>query len=255
MSGNPDITGRIPRSECQFTDKIIERQRGSELYLFGHSDDDLAAGSAYVEVRAMLPRKEVSVMRGDHSIDNPVKSRDEDEFDRWPFSKRLADAIAAFDASAGAPVFGVFGPWGYGKSTVLNFVREELEREHAGEIAILPFNPWMFGDKDSLLREFNKELAKALGRSMSGDAEEPGEAESIEEMRGAKRKVVVLIDDLDRPGRDEILTMLRLVRLAANFPQVVYLLAFDDEMVARAACFRALAYCWKATKASPSASP
>ena len=63
----------------------------------------------------MLPRKEVSVMRGDHSIDNP-ELQDEDEFDRWPLSRRLADAIAAFDASAGAPVFGVIGPWGYGRA-------------------------------------------------------------------------------------------------------------------------------------------
>ena len=43
------------------------------------------------------------------------------------------------------------------------------------------------------------------------------------------------IDDIDRLDRDEILSVLKMVRLTANFPQIVYVLAFDDEMVARAA--------------------
>ena len=54
-------------------------------------------------------------------------------------------------------------------------------------------------------------------------------------MRKSKRKVVVLIDDIDRLDRDEVLSVLKIVRLTANFPQIVYVLAFDDEMVARAA--------------------
>ena len=54
-------------------------------------------------------------------------------------------------------------------------------------------------------------------------------------MRCAKRSVIVLIDDLDRLDGAEIMTMLKLVRLTANVPRVVYLLAFDDEMVAKAA--------------------
>jgi len=59
----------------------------------------------------------------DRILDNPVHSPEEDEFNRWPFSKRLADTIANFDARGGAPAIGIYGRWGYGKSTVLNFIR------------------------------------------------------------------------------------------------------------------------------------
>jgi ABC-type Na+ transport system ATPase subunit NatA len=69
-------------------------------------------------------------MPNDRTLDIPVQSPDEDEFNRWPFSKRLANTIAAFDARAGAPVIGIYGRRGYGKSTVLNFIRTQLEEEH-----------------------------------------------------------------------------------------------------------------------------
>ena len=45
----------------------------------------------------------------------------------------------------------------------------------------------------------------------------------------------MLIDDIDRLDRDEIMTMLKMVRLSANFPNVIYLLAFDEERVGRVA--------------------
>ena len=53
-------------------------------------------------------------------------------------------------------------------------------------------------------------------------------------MKEARRVVVVLIDDLDRLAREEIVMMLKLVRLTADLPNVVYVLAFDDEMVGQA---------------------
>jgi hypothetical protein len=48
-------------------------------------------------------KNKVRIMSRDVSLDNPAQQRQDDEFNRWPFSKRLADTIAAFDASEGAP--------------------------------------------------------------------------------------------------------------------------------------------------------
>ena len=39
--------------------------------------------------------------------------------------------------------------------------------------------------------------------------------------------IVVIIDDIDRLDRAEIREIFKLVRLAANFPNVIYLLSFD----------------------------
>ena len=212
-------------------------------------------------------------MDRNRSLDNPAQTRAEDEFNRWLFSKRLADTIAAFDAKEGGPVIGLFGRWGYGKSTVLNFIREVFKRDYPEEIEIFEFNPWMFKDQETLVSVFHNGLIEALGRTLKGKAQKFGKIlqhtsavfspipiaggalsklgeeygkylshktleqerkEAIEIMRASNQKVVVLIDDLDRLDKDEILLMLKLVRLTANFPQIVYVLAFDDEMVARA---------------------
>jgi hypothetical protein len=48
------------------------------------------------------------------------------------------------------------------------------------------------------------------------------------------KRIVVLVDDIDRLDRDEIQALLKLVRLTADFPNTTYLLAFDDEVVADA---------------------
>jgi hypothetical protein len=205
-------------------------------------------------------------------LDDPAVRREDDAFNRWPFSERLADTIANFDAAAGAPVIGIYGKWGSGKTSVLNFLQSALAEKHGEKVVLHPFNPWLFKDPVTLLQSFFAELGKAMqkssktlgenvgqllqnysglfglipgvGSAMGKIAEQGGKAltRSMEEVRDqvcemmktAEKKVVVLIDDLDRLDRDEVLQMLKLVRLTANFPNVVYLLAFDDEMVSRA---------------------
>lgn len=49
-----------------------------------------------------------------------------------------------------------------------------------------------------------------------------------------KRKIVIYLDDIDRLEKSEIHSVFRLVKLTADFPYIVYVLAFDEEMVASA---------------------
>jgi hypothetical protein len=210
---------------------------------------------------------------GHDGLDNPKSDPRDDAFDRWPFSKRMADTIAAFDTLDGAAVFGVFGRWGYGKSTVLNYIKHELSTTHREKVVLFEFNPWLFTSQEELLAAFfaglaarlemsvksrTKSAAKVLekysgvfgllpvvgsaaerlagqiGKEMSADSLANQRERVVEIMRGAVRSVVVLIDDLDRLDPEEILTMLKVIRLNANVPRVIYVLAFDDEMIARA---------------------
>jgi KAP family P-loop domain len=210
-------------------------------------------------------------------LDNPGSDPKEDAFNRWPFSKRLADTIAEFDTSNGAPVIGIFGRWGYGKSTVLNYIKRELETTHQDKVVLFEFNPWFFTTEEELIagfligltsklqlslgsrwKDFGKllekgsglfgmipfvgsgaqKLSETLGKELAKDSLQNQRRQAIEIMRNATRTVVVLIDDLDRLEPQEALTMLRLVRLNASFPRVIYVLAFDDEMVAKAAGVR-----------------
>jgi predicted KAP-like P-loop ATPase len=47
-------------------------------------------------------------------------------------------------------------------------------------------------------------------------------------------QIVVVIDDIDRLGDDEVLLVLRLIKANADFPNLTYLLLFQRDIVERA---------------------
>ncbi|WP_138756404.1 KAP family P-loop NTPase fold protein [Paenibacillus sinopodophylli] len=55
---------------------------------------------------------------------------------------------------------------------------------------------------------------------------------TIEEMlKKSNKRIIVFIDDIDRLDRDEIKMVFKLVRLIADFPNITYLLAIDEDVV------------------------
>jgi DNA-binding Lrp family transcriptional regulator len=73
--------------------------------------------------------------------------------------------------------------------------------------------------------------ARALGDAISS-AEPQEMRQRIEDfLRAAQRRIVVLIDDIDRMDRTEIQTLFKIIKLSADFPFTAYVLAFDDNMV------------------------
>ncbi len=75
---------------------------------------------------------------------------------------------------------------------------------------------------------------KALGDAMasSDPAEMRQRIESF--LRAAKKRIVVMIDDIDRMDRTEIQSLFKLIKISADFPYTAYVLAFDDDMVSAA---------------------
>lgn len=51
-----------------------------------------------------------------------------------------------------------------------------------------------------------------------------------------KRALVVVIDDVDRLDPTEIVEVLRLVRSVADFPNITYVLSYDEDIVSHAVC-------------------
>jgi predicted KAP-like P-loop ATPase len=56
-------------------------------------------------------------------------------------------------------------------------------------------------------------------------------SESIAEQQ---RRILIVIDDIDRLNPEEIRLLFRVVKAVADFPNVTYLLAFDQEAVSKA---------------------
>lgn len=53
------------------------------------------------------------------------------------------------------------------------------------------------------------------------------------ELRGLKRKIVIFIDDLDRLEPNEVTEILRLVRAVVDFPNVVFVLCYSRDVIAK----------------------
>lgn len=90
------------------------------------------------------------------STDSPIEASSEDRFGRAVLAHDFAGAIRYLDASNGV-VVGVLGPWGHGKSSFINLMREQFAAEPT--ISVIDFNPWMFSGTEQLVDHFFAELA------------------------------------------------------------------------------------------------
>jgi hypothetical protein len=201
--------------------------------------------------------------------DAPVRDPKLDRFDRAPFALRIAETLAR-RTDPSSLVIAIYGAWGDGKTTVLNFIREALQSERS--VVCVNFNPWRLDGEDELLTGFFSTLADALDAKLRSKTEKVGDllkrysfvlkpipgvgklddlaqgagslmsSVSLDKLRtqissilrGSKKRVVVMIDDIDRLEKTEIQAMFRLVKLTADFDYVAYVLAFDEAMVAAA---------------------
>ncbi|MFV8173538.1 KAP family P-loop NTPase fold protein [Mycolicibacterium peregrinum] len=200
--------------------------------------------------------------------DDAIESDEEDGLDRKPFADMVAERIDACVPGQKSTVFGLVGPWGSGKTSLINFVRGRLGNDW--KIAI--FSPWasdtvaglqseFLAAVDSLLegddersrnarKAFRKyagvcaQLLKAVpqaGAGLGGAAEKAleitnppwhkqfKEVSNVLETLGSR--VLIIADDIDRLDAEELLSLLKVVRLLGRFPNVHYLIAYDQSTV------------------------
>ena len=92
-------------------------------------------------------------------IDAPIRSSAEDELGRAPLAKDFAASIRELDASQGL-VVGILGPWGHGKSSFINLMREQFKIDPP--LTVVDFNPWMFSSSNQLVNFFFTEIGAEL---------------------------------------------------------------------------------------------
>lgn len=92
--------------------------------------------------------------------DTPINDKTEDEFKRFPFCQRVAQVIASREDSDSL-VIGLYGAWGEGKTTAINFIEQELTEKD--NIVCVKFNPWQFSNEEQLLMSFFETISNALG--------------------------------------------------------------------------------------------
>jgi len=205
------------------------------------------------------------------SADKPLSDPKDDKLGYAPFAKNLAESICKMSPPDGL-VIAVYAPWGLGKSTLLNFIIHYLKQKPEQEQPIIvPYNPWWFSGQEDLTKSFFEQLSgvlyekwQSLGRKFKNQIESfaervstvPGlwtkgfaatvktvispkdihklKQEIEETLKKQQKRILVVIDDIDRLTAEEIRQLFRVIKAVANFPNVVYLLLFDKEVVIKA---------------------
>lgn len=78
------------------------------------------------------------------------------------------------------------------------------------------------------------QAAQGIGEALSTTTLDELKDRIGQALSSAGKKIVVLIDDIDRLDRDETHAMFKLVKLSAGFDYTTYILAFDEDVVAAA---------------------
>ena len=80
-----------------------------------------------------------------------------------------------------------------------------------------------------------KTIAKAQGAELSKDGDIDTTKESLElVLSDTNQKIIVIIDDIDRLTNTQIRDIFQLVKQVGNFPNIIYVLSMDRDVVCRA---------------------
>lgn len=202
--------------------------------------------------------------------DEPIESVSEDALQRAHFAAVISDRISAVVQGQDSTVFGVVGPWGSGKTSILNLVRHNLDDRWR----VADFSPWSAPDAPSLALEFLAAVTAAVGSKPERNRDVRraikkyaklgtpflalvpvvgGPAASLADNalklldQGASwRKefdavakvtsnldysILLIADDVDRLDPAELMMFLKVVRLLGRLPNVHYLVAYDQDTI------------------------
>ncbi|QWG70408.1 NTPase KAP (plasmid) [Bacillus mycoides] len=200
--------------------------------------------------------------------DSAIKNFEEDQLNRSYFVNRLVESVNSWKEKDSI-VIGLYSEWGTGKTSVLNLMKEKFELEK--NTVLVSFNPWYFKDEEQLILQFFNKLIIEIERNFLGEKSKlisnikkysqkitsvslrmgvvnlaikdfitSGQPDSdiqnlkkdIEkQLEREGKKIIVLIDDLDRLDDKEVHSIFKLVKVIADFSYTTYILSLDEEKV------------------------
>ncbi|UFX82621.1 KAP family P-loop NTPase fold protein [Candidatus Absconditicoccus praedator] len=187
-------------------------------------------------------------------FDEPISIDNDDIFGINDIVQNLYNIILGIDFNnqKGSYSIGIVGEWGSGKSSIINYLKDKY-LFGSPTIKTLEFNPWNY-EKDDLINKFFTELSIVLGKSTNLNSsikkylKALGELHSSfnainslissksineikkdlnNELNNSGKKIIVIIDDLDRCDPYEILLMLNLIKNLGDLKNIIYLVSYD----------------------------
>lgn len=186
-----------------------------------------------------------------------------DLFERTQFVDNLHYSITSTSNYSDNFSIGVVGEWGSGKSTIINFAKQELKDEK-DLIIIDDFDPWAIKSQDALILAIYNTIIENLGKNISyfkrkkvqnalvnistnipyigkgigsffenriDDYSEYKEikADLEEKLENFDKRLIFIIDNLDRMNSENVLFLLTLIGTLFKLPNVTYIVAYDKK--------------------------
>ena len=187
------------------------------------------------------------------NISGPIEHAEDDELDFNPKVSELAKELRGLDLKERSTCYGIIAPWGYGKTSFLNLLSNELSADGI----VVTFNPRSAKSVEHIQEDFFAKLAQELsqyywgaGLIVSRYAEQIGilnhystvrliaDASRLFHSKGSKaavsnaiekigKRLYIVLDDLDRLEGKELLETIKLIDITASFKNTVFLVACD----------------------------
>ena len=189
------------------------------------------------------------------NISGPIEHAEDDELDFNPKVSELAKELRGLDLKERSTCYGIIAPWGYGKTSFLNLLSNELSADGI----VVTFNPRSAKSVEHIQEDFFAKLAQELSRYYWGAslivtryAEQIGLLNNFSKARlladvlrllcvkGDKatvstaiekigKRLYIILDDLDRLEGEELLETIKLIDVNADFKNTVFLVACDKK--------------------------
>lgn len=100
------------------------------------------------------------------AADQAIESTAEDRLNRAAFAEGIANAVSSWNGRHSV-VVALYGSWGSGKTSILNMVREQVQKRPQ-PAAIVDFNPWEWSGHQELTVAFFEQVEQALRGTEGG---------------------------------------------------------------------------------------
>lgn len=211
--------------------------------------------------RELSQRKRPDITQLWFLADDEIKGDDQDVLGIAEQARNFADSILTSGAQSGL-VFGIDGPWGVGKTSFLNLAKQHWEAAASDTVIVFTFEPLRYASEPDLSERFIKDLCLAIrqkvfapellpatnrySRMLKGKTDlsvlgikfslEPS-METIDELladiddlfKQLGRRLIVIVDDLDRLESKLVNNVLFTVRRTFKLSQATYILCYDTE--------------------------
>lgn len=214
-------------------------------------------------VQRHWPKRRQTASQLQFLSDEEIGRKADDLLSNESQAKSFAETVLASGAHSGL-VFGVDGPWGVGKTSFINLAARYWERA-ADKVIVCRFEPLRYASEPDLADRLIRDLSAAIqskvfapefrpaasrySRLIKGKADvsflgfklslEPSQ-ETVDELLDdinevlcrIGRRVIVVIDDLDRLDAKTVNNVLFATRRTFKLSQATYVLCYDTEVLA-----------------------